>query len=143
MLPAFCSPDGVTIVVVLLVALRGKESRIESWVWRSGEANWAVSIVFVTPESAVTKGFQTFVNRLLGRQQLDRVVVDECHTVLDSGQDFRPQLGSRAIVCCRFDLKSHPTPWHTKNPWGRNNLHRNDLEIYTKPVKTGINLIAD
>jgi superfamily II DNA helicase RecQ len=49
-------------------------------------------VVFVTPESAVTKGFQLFVNRLQAQQQLDRIVVDECHTILDSERSFRPQL---------------------------------------------------
>lgn len=98
MLPAFCSPDGTTIVVVPLVALRedlhGRcaESGIESHVWQGGGSNRAASIVFVTPESAVTKGFRDFVNRLQGRQALDRVVVDECHVLLDSGGEYRPKL---------------------------------------------------
>ncbi|KAK3933608.1 P-loop containing nucleoside triphosphate hydrolase protein [Diplogelasinospora grovesii] len=86
MLPAYCSPEGVTIVVVPLVALwedlhrRCRESGIESRIWHSQEANRAATIIFVTPESAVTKGFRLFVNRLQGRQQLDRIVVDECYT---------------------------------------------------------------
>jgi superfamily II DNA helicase RecQ len=98
MLPAYCSPEGVTIVVVPLVALREdlhrrcQDSRIESHVWQGREANRAATVVFVTPESAVTKGFQLFVNRLQARQQLDRIVVDECHTVLDSDRSFRPQM---------------------------------------------------
>ncbi|KAH7159303.1 P-loop containing nucleoside triphosphate hydrolase protein [Fusarium sp. MPI-SDFR-AT-0072] len=49
-------------------------------------------IVFVTPESAVTKGFSDFVNRLQARSALDRVVIDECHTILDSTHRFRPQM---------------------------------------------------
>lgn len=98
MLPAFCSPDGTTIVVVPLVALRedlhGRcaESSIESHVWRSGGSNRAATMVFVTPESAVTKGFRDFVNRLQARQALDRVVVDECHVLLDSSREYRPKL---------------------------------------------------
>jgi superfamily II DNA helicase RecQ len=98
MLPAYCSPEGVTIVVVPLVALREdlhrrcQDSGIESHVWQGRGANRAATVVFVTPESAVTKGFQLFVNRLQARQQLDRIVVDECHTVLDSDRSFRPQM---------------------------------------------------
>jgi RecQ family ATP-dependent DNA helicase len=97
-LPAFCSPDGVTIVVVPLVSLRADlyerctKSGIEAHVWQSRQSNRAASIVFVTPESAVTKGFREFVNRLQVRQELDRVVVDECHVVPDGKHGFRPQM---------------------------------------------------
>lgn len=98
MLPAYCSPEGVTIVVVPLVALRqdlhGRcgRSGIEAHVWQGRGANRGASIVFVTPESAVTKGFRAFINQLQARGQLDRVVVDECHAVLDSDRAFRPQM---------------------------------------------------
>jgi len=98
MLPAYCSPEGVTIVVVPLVALRDDlverctRHGIGAHVWQSRQGNRAASIVFVTPESAVTKGFREFVNRLQARQELDRVVVDECHVLPDGSQAFRPQL---------------------------------------------------
>ncbi|KAM7210419.1 P-loop containing nucleoside triphosphate hydrolase protein, partial [Rhypophila decipiens] len=104
MLPAFCSPDGVTVVVVPLVALREdlhrrcQERGIDSHIWAGRGTNRAASVIFITPEWAVTKGFQTFVNRLHGRGQLDRVVIDECHTVLDSERGFRPQLGESGGV---------------------------------------------
>ena len=49
-------------------------------------------IVFVTPESALSDGFATFVNRLKAIQQLDRIVIDECHIVLNDQKNFRPQL---------------------------------------------------
>ena len=48
--------------------------------------------MLVTLESAVTKGFGEFVNWLRGRQQLDRIVVDEYYTVLDSTEEFRPKM---------------------------------------------------
>ncbi|KAF6783210.1 hypothetical protein CSOJ01_15923, partial [Colletotrichum sojae] len=98
MLPAFCSGEGVTVVVTPLVALRTdmharcSRAGITSHVWQSHKANQAASIVFVTPESAVTKGFRDFVSRLEARQALDRVVVDECHVVLEGTRAFRPQL---------------------------------------------------
>ncbi|KAH7169547.1 RecQ helicase [Fusarium sp. MPI-SDFR-AT-0072] len=100
MLPAFCSHDsgGVTIVIVPLVSLRDDlhrrcaECQIETYVWDSRGGHQIAPIVFVTPESAVTKGFGEFVNRLQSRKVLDRVVVDECHAVLDSTSHFRPQL---------------------------------------------------
>jgi len=57
--------------------------------------------VFVTPESAVSKTFAGFINQLQEMQQLDRIVVDECHTVLDSSSQFRPklkQLGELSLI---------------------------------------------
>lgn len=98
MLPAFCSREGTTIVIVPLVSLREdlhgrcERSRIESHIWQSRNGNRLAPIVFVTPESAVTKGFRDFVNWLQARQALDRVVVDECHVLLDGDMKFRPQL---------------------------------------------------
>ncbi|RFN54793.1 putative ATP-dependent dna helicase q1 [Fusarium flagelliforme] len=99
MLPAFCASDSTTVVVTPLVALRNNmhdrcaKHKITSYIWQSRGSNQSgASIIFVTPESAVTKGFQDFVNRMLSRQALDRVVIDECHSVLDSTRQFRPQL---------------------------------------------------
>ena len=98
MLPAFSSDGGTTIVVVPLVALREdmarrcEELRIDTHIWDSKVAARAASIIFVTPESVQTEGFQLFVNRLKERQQLDRIVVDECHMLLDSNKEFRPKM---------------------------------------------------
>src|SRR5690606_14673980 len=112
MLPAYCSPDGVTVVVVPLVALREdlhrrcKRAGIDAHVWHSQGPNRGASIVFVTPESAVTKGFQGFVNRLQARGVLDRVVVDECHAVLDSDRSFRPQMGELGNAVRGFGVQA-------------------------------------
>jgi superfamily II DNA helicase RecQ len=97
-LPAKCSSEGISIMVIPMVALqediqqRCKELEIDIGVWDSKQTNRAASIILVTPESAVTKGFQDFINRLQGRQLLDRVFIDECHMVLDCNHDFRPRL---------------------------------------------------
>ncbi|KAK1624567.1 hypothetical protein BDP81DRAFT_110788 [Colletotrichum phormii] len=70
MLPAFCSLDGVTVVIILLTVLRTDlEARctklgIASYIWLSHKNNQAASIIFVMPESAVSKGFQDFIARL-------------------------------------------------------------------------------
>ncbi|KAI0163503.1 hypothetical protein BJ166DRAFT_592307 [Pestalotiopsis sp. NC0098] len=51
------------------------------------------SVVFVTPESAVHASFATYLRLLRARSRLDRIMVDECHMILDSasqGSRFRP-----------------------------------------------------
>ncbi|KAH3002693.1 hypothetical protein KXW60_006664 [Aspergillus fumigatus] len=73
MVPAFTAPGGTTVV----------ESR---------RPPKAASIVLVTPESAVSPDFQTFLNRLRWMRRLDRIVINECHVVLNSQGDFRPQM---------------------------------------------------
>lgn len=98
MLPAYCSPDSTTIVIVPLVALqedlhtRCQAAGITSSVWQSGRGIAHSSVVFVTPESACTKGFGDYVYRLQKQGVLDRVVVDECHTLLDASATFRPKM---------------------------------------------------
>ena len=106
MLPAWISPRGVTVVVVPLIALRGdmvyrcRQLGISCVEWESRRPADQASIVLVTPESAITEDFMTFLNRQRLGHRLDRIVVDECHVVLNDQTNFRPamaQLG-RLIV---------------------------------------------
>jgi superfamily II DNA helicase RecQ len=98
MLPAYCVPGGTSIVIVPLVALRDdlrsrcKELGIASIIWQRDRGNPPATIVFVTPETAVTKGFRDWVNGVVATGQLDRVVVDECHVLLDGSEEFRNDL---------------------------------------------------
>ena len=46
----------------------------------------------VTLESAVTKAFARFINEKRTMRQLDRIVIDECHVVLDSIREWRLQI---------------------------------------------------
>jgi len=98
MLPATFQGAGTTIVIVPMIALRADMKRrcddvgISCIEWNSRKQPDKASIVLVTPESVFKKGFQGFVNRLRGMHRLDRVVIDECHTVLDSTDVFRPML---------------------------------------------------
>jgi superfamily II DNA helicase RecQ len=46
----------------------------------------------VTPESAVEEEFATFLNRLQATRQLDRIVIDECHIILNRRYTFRKQI---------------------------------------------------
>ena len=95
MLPAACSTGGMTVVVVPLISLRqdlrrrceAMGMRCEEWDGRRPPD--AAAVVLVTPESAVSGGFMTFLNRMRATRQLDRIVVDECHVVLNRRYDFR------------------------------------------------------
>lgn len=105
MLPAACSAAtagggslGMTVVVVPLISLREdlkrrcEEAGIACAEWESRRPRTGVSIMLVTPESAVSKTFQMFLIRVKATHQLERIVIDECHVVLDSRGDFRPKL---------------------------------------------------
>lgn len=98
MLPSWAEQGGTTVVVVPLVSLRGdmmrrcKELGILCAEWESRRPPDAAAIVFVTPESAVGEDFATFLNRLRATRQLDRIVIDECHIVLNRRYTFRKQM---------------------------------------------------
>ena len=62
---------------------RCKKAQISSVIWSSQRPHDSASILFVTPELAVTKTFAGFMNRLQEIRRLDRVVLDESHTVAD------------------------------------------------------------
>jgi superfamily II DNA or RNA helicase len=98
LLPAFCTPSGVTVVVSPLVSLqedmlrRCRAMQIDATVWTTRGSMVARPLVFVTPESFRTKTFQHFLNSLVARCILDRIVIDECHLVLDAREDYRDSL---------------------------------------------------
>ena len=107
MLPARIASGGSTIVVVPLVALQGdlqercEKAMISSVVWNSQRPYERARVIFVTPESAASKRFATFINQLQELHELDRIVIDECHTILDGSPSFRPklrQLGELVLV---------------------------------------------
>ncbi|KAL3290728.1 putative ATP-dependent dna helicase q1 [Colletotrichum asianum] len=87
MLLAFCSLDGVMVVVMLLVVL---------WMDLYSGDYAVASIIFVTPELAVIKGFRDFI-------VLDCVVVDECYVVLEGSWSFWLRLRELREAICEFD----------------------------------------
>jgi superfamily II DNA helicase RecQ len=98
MLPAWAEQGGTTVVVIPLIALRGDMMRrckllgILCAAWEGRRPPDAAAIVLVTPESAVGEEFATFLNRLRATRQLDRIVIDECHVVLNRRYMFRKQM---------------------------------------------------
>jgi superfamily II DNA helicase RecQ len=98
MLPVVAEPSGVTIVVVPLIALKAdlkrrcEEMGIRVAEWNARMPPDAATVVLVTPESALSVAFMTYVNRLRSLKQLDRIVIDECHHILHNDDQFRPLL---------------------------------------------------
>jgi superfamily II DNA helicase RecQ len=99
MLPAAASQDGVTIVVMPKVMLqedmadRCRKDGIRCAIWSDDRAPpYDAQIVFVIAESAVSQSFADFVNAKMLNQQLERIIIDECHSVLQSTKKFRPKV---------------------------------------------------
>ena len=119
MLPAWVEPGGTTVVVVPLIALRGDMKRrcdmfgIECVEWESTQPPDGAAIILVTPESAVGGAFGTFLNRMRMMRRLDRIVIDECHIILNNGLDFRKymqELGRLMIVETQMVLLTATLP---------------------------------
>ena len=99
MLPAYCSQQGRTIVIVPLVALQEDihgecvKHGIEASIWSSKTGvHQGSRIILVITEAVFTAAFQHYMQRLQNQFAIDRVVVDECHTMLDGSDTFRPAL---------------------------------------------------
>lgn len=96
MLPAICVRGGMTIVVLPLISLRQDMMRrcrklgLSCVEWSSRRVIDDAGIVMVTPEGVGSDGFQTFLNRVSGK--IDRIVIDECHVVLNDESTFRTRM---------------------------------------------------
>ena len=119
MLPAWVEPGGTTVVVVPLIALRGDMKRrcdefgIECIEWERTQQPDGAAIILVTPESAVRGPFRTFLNRMRMMRRLDRIIIDECHIILNDGLDFRKymqQLGQLMIAETQMVLLTATLP---------------------------------
>ncbi|KAK3046026.1 hypothetical protein LTR09_012463 [Extremus antarcticus] len=119
MLPAWTEPGGVTIVVVPLKALqkdmvhRCERLGIRCAVWTGRNQPDSASIVLVTPGEATSEEFGTFVSRIRQTRQLDRIVVDECHVILNNQLGFQKhlqQLGKLAFAETQMVLLTATLP---------------------------------
>jgi RecQ family ATP-dependent DNA helicase len=140
MLPAFCSGGGVSVVVVPLIALRQdmqkrcEQMRIPCREWNSRQPADAARVVLVTPESAVSEAFRTFLNRIRATQQLDRIVIDECHVVLNDQMNFRKQMqqlgelsGVRVQMVC---LTATLPPSKEAELWRRMHFRAEEVRLF-------------
>lgn len=98
MLPACCGEGGTSVVVVPLIALRqDMRQRCERLgvpcvEWNGRRPPNAAKIVLVIPEAALSDGFRSFLTRLHITRALDRIVIDECHVMLNDQPEFRRQV---------------------------------------------------
>jgi superfamily II DNA helicase RecQ len=103
-LPARSQKSGTTVVIVPLKSLernlheRYQKAGISCIQWDPQHRERMAQIVLVQPESAVSQTFAQYLNKLQGLGQLNRIVIDECHTVLDSKPDFRPKMRKAGAV---------------------------------------------
>src|SRR5436309_3473959 len=99
MLPASVRDAGTTVVVTPLLALKQDMERrcrklgINCIEWKGGQKPLQdASIILVTPESAISKAFMNYIRYLQSMDRLDRIVIDECHVLLNTRLSFRKQL---------------------------------------------------
>ncbi|KAH0551482.1 hypothetical protein GP486_007302 [Trichoglossum hirsutum] len=97
-LPASIREAGTTVVITPLIALkqdmqrRCRELGLECIVWSARKKIHDTCILLVTPESAVSQGFMNHLRKLQAMDRLDRIVIDECHILLNTRLDFRRKL---------------------------------------------------
>ena len=147
MLPTYISQGGTTIVVVPLISLRVDlqhrcaQLGISCVAWESRRPPHAAQIVLVTPESALTEDFRSFLNRLRLLQQLDRLVVDECHLMLHDQTNFRPELaklGQLASAQAQMVFLTATLPPSCEQElWACLGLARERIWLYQSPTRRG------
>jgi len=95
LLPASYGTSGTMIMIILLVTLRQdlvryyRELGITCYAWSPRQPSDGVKIILVTPESVITEVFYSYLNRLRMTQELDYIMIDECHLCLDNQSLFR------------------------------------------------------
>ena len=98
MLSTTCQLEESSIVIVSLIALRQNLKRrcekmsIRCVEWNSQKSFDAASIVLMTSKFAIRDEFRTFINRLRTTQRLNRIVIDECHVMLNDQWNFRKKM---------------------------------------------------
>ena len=97
--------------------------------------------MFVTPESAVSKTFAGYVNRLQEMHQLDRIVIDECHTILDGRSSFRPklrQLEELSLLEAQMVYLTATLPPQHRSRYPIRREVRVELETSHYPIRRGV-----
>ena len=72
---------------------RAKRLNISATIYNPRNPPDSVRLVFTTPETSLTRDFQSYLSRIRTFKQLDRIIIDECHLILNNNSNFRKQLG--------------------------------------------------
>lgn len=100
LLPCQLPAAGTTILILPLVVLKTEIQRrcadagIEAHIWGPGSVPGRLHscpLIVVSVEQAVRPRFREFLHRLHIANELDRVVFDECHTIL-TAVEYRPAM---------------------------------------------------
>ena len=100
---------GVTIIIEPLLSLlqdqlsRAKTLGISSAIFNARSSPDSARLVFTTPETFLGLDFRNYINRLRITQQLDRVIINKYHIILNRKESFRKSLGRLGEV---VDLKT-------------------------------------
>jgi hypothetical protein len=93
MVGAAVADAGTTLLILPTVALRGDMLRrfhdvgIRPLIW-SVDCTRSAPLVIVSAEAACTQGFLEYCHVLVGRQKLDRIIIDEAHLTI-TASDYR------------------------------------------------------
>jgi hypothetical protein len=93
MLRAAIANAGITVLVLLMVALQGDMLRrfhevgIRPLVWSVG-CKQSASLVIMSAEAACTQGFLKYCHIQVSKQELARIIVDKGHLTI-TASDYR------------------------------------------------------
>jgi superfamily II DNA helicase RecQ len=96
MLPCTLPEAGITVLVVPLVSLhmdmlrQVRELKIDHLEWQPGERREA-ALVLISAEAASSKDFIKYAQRLIAKQKLDRIVINESHLTIIVAE-YRPSI---------------------------------------------------
>jgi superfamily II DNA helicase RecQ len=98
MLPAAAIQSGYTVVIAPLNSLldnllqRCQRAGIPSAKWDGRRPPYWARLIFVTPEAAVLGTFSRFLDEKRAWRELDRIVIDKCHVLMESSHTWRPDV---------------------------------------------------
>jgi hypothetical protein len=104
MVPAMLSGSGVTIVVAPYAELKRQlvtrciDAGLDCKHWPEARDSWP-RVVLVSAEAASSDDFLQWAADLRVREELDRVVIDECHFTFTAADEYRRKL--RGLVLLR------------------------------------------
>ena len=117
--------------------LRAKRLNISATIYDSRNPPDSVRLVFTTPETSLIRDFQSYLSRIRTFKQLDRIVIDECHIILNNNLNFRKQLGRLGEL---IDFKTQLIlltatlpPRYQSDLFNKLYIKESDVKIYRSP----------